>query len=151
MRLIALVAATILSAHGVRLTVPAGWQQVHPASPGPVTDPRTLLVAGTRGARPRPSRCLVGSYRVPPDGAVVVVVGWTSLRDAGGLQRPGRWPLKALVFRRPDLECFPGRAAGVDLMLRGREFQVSVMVGDHASAHRMAEALAVARSFALVP
>jgi hypothetical protein len=151
MRLLALIAATILSAHGVRLTVPAGWHQVRPAGRGPVTDPRTLLVAGTRGARPRPSRCLVASYRVPPDGAVVVAVRWTSLRDAGGSQRPGRWPLKALVLRRPDLECFPGRAAGADLMLRGREYQVSVMVGDHASPRRVTEALAVARSFALVP
>jgi hypothetical protein len=150
MRFLALLAATIVSAHGVRLTVPSGWQRVQAANPGPVTDPQTLLVVGTAGARPRASECQIASYRVPLGGAVVVVVGWASLSE-GGSQRPGRWPLKALTsVRRPSLECFAGRGAAAYLVLRRRGYQVNVMVGDRASKRRVQQALAVARSFALV-
>jgi hypothetical protein len=149
-RLSALLAATIVSAHGVRVTLPTGWHRVAAASPGAVTDPHTLLVVGTPGARPRMSQCLVASYRVPARGAVVVIVGWSSARDAGGQERPGRWPLRALTaVHRPSLECFDGRGAAADLTLRGRDYQVSVMVGDRAPRSQIAEALAVARSFAL--
>ena len=42
----------------------------------PLTDPRTLLVVGTRGVRPIDTECQVASYRVPADGAAVVVIGW---------------------------------------------------------------------------
>ena len=150
MRLLALLAATIVSAHGVRVTVPAGWHRVAAASPGAVTDPVTLLVVGTAGARPWMSQCLESSYHVPADGAVVVIVGWTSAREAGGLNRPGRWPLKTLTsLRRPSFECFDGRGAAADLTLQGRDYQVNVMVGDRAARPLVADALAVARSFAL--
>ena len=149
MRVLALLAATIVSAHGVRVTVPAGWHRVAPAGPGAVTDPLTLLVVGTGGARPRMSHCLMASYDVPADGALVVIVGWTSSRDAGGLNRPGRWPLKTLTaVHRPSFECFEGRGKAADLTLRGRDYQVNVLVGDRATAMRIAQALAVARSFA---
>jgi hypothetical protein len=149
MRFLALLAATIVSGHGVRLTVPSGWQRLQAANPGPVTDPQTLLVVGTAGARPRASQCQIASYRVPHGGAVVVVVGWSSLSE-GGPQRPGRWPLKALTsVRRPSFECFAGRGAAAYLVLRRRGYQVNVMVGDRASRQRVQQALAVGRSFEL--
>ena len=141
----------IVSAHGVRVTIPAGWSRVRAASAGAVTDPRTLLVVGTAGVRPRPSLCQIAAYRVPPTGAVVVVVGWQKLALSGAAkQRPGRWPLARLTaVRRPSFECFAGRGAAVSVVLAGRAYQVNVMVGDRASGQRVAAALAVARSFAL--
>jgi hypothetical protein len=142
----------VISAHGVRLTVPAGWQRVAPAGDGSITDPRTLLVVGTRSVTARPSRCQIAAYRLPPTGAVVVVVGWKELVNSGAQgSRPGRWPLHALVtVHRPSFECFSGRGAVASLVLRGRAYQVNVMVGDRASKRRVADALAVARSIDVV-
>ena len=140
-----------ISAHGVRVVVPGEWQRIEAASDGPVTDPRTLLVVGTTGVRPRFSLCQIASYRLPPRGAVVVVVGWRNLANSGarGL-KPGRAPLKKLVaVHRPSFECFAGRGAVAAVVLDGKAYQVNVMVGDHASRRRVAEALAVARSFDL--
>jgi hypothetical protein len=139
----------IIVAHGVRLAAPPGWDRVPSASAGPVTDPRTLLVVGTAGVRPKPSQCQIAAYRVPPAGAVVVVVGWKDIAVSGAQkQRPGRWPLKQLsAVRRPSFECFEGRGAAASLVLGGKAYQVNVMVGDRASPRRVASALAVGRSF----
>jgi hypothetical protein len=141
----------VIAAHGVRFVVPDDWQRVPAASPGPVTDPRTLLVVGTRGVRPRASQCQIAAYRVPPTAAVVVVVGWTSVASAGGgAQKPGRAPLKKLVaVHRPSFECFAGRGAVAEVLLRGKPYQINVMVGNRASKRRVREALMVARSFDL--
>ncbi len=150
MRLLAMLAATIVAAHGVRLSVPSGWARVTAAGDAPVTDPLTLVVVGTRGVHAHPSQCQVAAYRVQPTGAVVVVVGWTSLTE-GGSQRPGRWPLSALTsVHTPSFECFNGRGVAAYLVLRGRGYQVNVMVGNRASHARVRQALAVARSFDLV-
>lgn len=129
---------------GVQVSVPAGWSAVEPADGRSTTDPRTLLVVGTKGARPIESRCQVASYRVPNDGAVVVVIGW---RDSFG-DTPA---LQLSKLRRPTFECFSGRGAAGQVTRRGRDYQVSVMVGDAADAETVAAALAVARSFQLVP
>jgi hypothetical protein len=138
-----------VTADGVRLTIPAGWQRVVPAAPGAVTDPRTLLVVGTRGVRARPSRCQIAAYRIPEIGAAVVLVRWTDPRLAGG-PLPGRSALKRLTsVHRPSFECFAGRGAVATLALGGRAYQVNVLVGGRASPHRVAEALAIARSFEL--
>lgn len=141
----------IISAHGVRFTVPPGWQRVKAASDGPVTDPRTLLVVGTAGVRPRASQCQIAAYRIPPAAAVVVVVGWSSVAAAGGgSPRPGRAPLEKLIaVRRPSFECFSGRGAAADVLLGGKPYQVNVLVGSRASRQRVAQALAVGRSFNL--
>jgi hypothetical protein len=141
----------VVAAEGVRVVVPAGWQRVHAARPGSVTDPRTVLVVGTNGSRPKSSGCQIASYRVPVDGAVVVVVGWKHLALSGAQgAEPGREPLAALTaVRRPAFECFGGRGAATQVVLAGKAFQVNVLAGDHASRRRVAEALAVARSFDL--
>jgi hypothetical protein len=140
----------LVTADGIRLTIPAGWQRVVPAAPGAVTDPRTLLVVGTRGVRARASRCQIGAYRIPQFGAAVVVVRWSNPRLAGG-PLPGRSALKRLTsVHRPSFECFAGRGAVATLELGGRAYQVNVLVGDRASPRHVAEALAVARSFELV-
>jgi hypothetical protein len=160
--LVALVFATlaaassggrIISAHGVRLVVPLTWQRIEPASAGPVTDPRTLLVVGTAGVRARVSRCQVAAYSIPAAGAVVVVVGWTSVAKAGGKapKPPGRAPLKKLrAVHRPSFECFSGRGAVAQVLLGGMVYQVNVMAGERVSQHRVAVALTVARSFDLL-
>jgi hypothetical protein len=142
----------IIASHGVRVTVPAaGWHRIRAASPGPVTDPRTLLVVGTQGVRPRASHCQIAAYRIPPAAAVIVVVGWTSVANAGGsAPKPGRAPLKRLVaVHEPSFECFSGRGAAAQVLLTGKPFQINVMVGDRASKRRVAQALRVARSFDL--
>jgi hypothetical protein len=150
------VAATsgrIVTGHGVRLTVPSGWSRVHAASDGPVTDPRALLVVGTAGVHARETRCQIAAYRIPADGAVVVVVGWRSLKYSGAVNaKPGYAPLKKLsTVRKPSFECFRGRGAAADVVIRGVAYQVNVMVGDGASKFRVAAALAVGRSFKVGP
>lgn len=131
---------------GVQLTVPEGWSRIAPVVDPPVADPRTLLVVGTKGARPTETECLIASYRVPVDGAVVVVVGW---KDSVGTT--GLLPLSGLKLRRETFACFSGRGAVAQITRGGRDFQVSVMIGDRASAKTVAEALDVARSFSLAP
>jgi hypothetical protein len=131
---------------GVELELPAGWEKVVPARGTTVGDPQTLLVIGTDGVRAVESDCQVSSYRVPANGAVVVVIGW---RDAVG--NSGFLPLSALKLRRGTFECFAGRGAVAQVTRRNRDFQVNVMVGDRASAETIEDALAAARSIALVP
>jgi hypothetical protein len=139
-----------LRAHGVAVTVPAGWHRVSAAPDGPVDDPRTLLVVGTPGAAAKLRQCQIAAYRVPARGAVVVVVGWRTATSGGGHMRPGRWPLQALTaVRRPSFECFSGRGAAASLALAGKAYQVNVLVGDGASRATVAAALAVGRSFRL--
>jgi hypothetical protein len=140
--------AATIRAHGVGLTVPRGWHRVASAGDGPVTDPRTLLVVGTAGARPAPTQCQIAAYHVPARGAVIVVVGWKTATSGGGRMKPGRRPLAELTsVRRPSFECFAGRGAAASLVLDGKAYQVNVMVGDAASAREIAEALSIARSF----
>jgi hypothetical protein len=140
----------VITAHGIRLVVPADWQRIPAASAGPVTDPRTLLVVGTRGVKPKASQCLIAAYRLPTTAAVVVIVGWTSVASAGGGALPGRATLKELVaVHRPSFECFAGRGAVAEVRLRGKPYQINVMVGNRASKRRVKEALMVARSFDL--
>lgn len=141
-----------IRAHGIALTLPAGWHRVRAAGDGPVTDPRTLLVVGKVGVRSKPTQCQIAAYRVPADGAVVVIVGWKTATSGGGHLAPGRWPLARLTsVRRPSFECFAGRGAAASLVLGGKAYQVNVMVGDAASARQISEALMVGRSFRLAP
>ena len=59
----------------VALRIADGWARVAPAAgtTGAEADPRTVLVVGTRGVAARASQCHVASYRIPSDGAAVVV------------------------------------------------------------------------------
>lgn len=138
----------VVSGNGVRLTVPSGWRVVRPASDAPVTDPRTLLVAGTAGVRPQASQCQIGGkYHIPADGAVVIVIGWLSSSAGGGPVNPGMASLDHLTrVRKSMFECYAGRGAAAQVHLRGIDYQVNVMVGDRASSSRIADALRVARS-----
>jgi hypothetical protein len=122
---------------------------VRPASDAPVTDPRTLLVAGTAGVHPQASQCQIGGkYRIPADGAVVIVIGWLSSSAGGDPVTPGRASLDHLTrVRKSTFECYAGRGAAAQVHLHGIDYQVNVMVGDHASSSRIADALRVARSF----
>ena len=128
--------------------MPGGWSLVRPAR-GPVTDPATLLVVGTAGVHAKPSRCPIAAYRIPADGAVVVVVGWRSIGTAGGAAaQPGRAPLEGLVtVKRPSFDCFAGRGAAAYVVFGARPYQVNVLVGDRASQDQVDQALGVARSF----
>jgi hypothetical protein len=139
-------------AHGVALTVPAGWHRVTPAGDGPVTDPRTLLVVGTTGVAPKPTQCQIAAYRVPAHGAVVVIVGWKSATSGGGRIKPGRRPLKVLTsVKRRSFECFAGRGAVASLVLGGKAYQVNVMVGNSTSAQHVAEPLRLPARFVSRP
>lgn len=131
---------------GVRAT--DDWARVPPAPAGSETDPRTVLVVGTRGVAVRASHCQVSSYRIPADGAAVVVLGWRGTAPEG-LPRD-RSQLQAMRLRRPLFECFDGRGAVAQIVVKGRAYQVNVMIGDRATRDTVAEALAVARSFAAV-
>ncbi len=128
----------------MQLDVPDGLGKIDRASEPLGSDPRTLLVVGTKGARPIPTRCQVASYRVPDDGAVVVVIGWSSRLPRQ--VRSSSSPSSA----SPTFACFDGRGAIGQVTRKGRDYQISVMVGDDASAQTIREALAVARSFDVV-
>jgi hypothetical protein len=137
-----------VQAHGVALTMPGSWHRVASGGDGAVTDPRTLLVVGTSGVVPKPTHCQIAAYRVPARGAVVVVVGWKTATSGGGRMKPGRRPLKAMTsVKRGTFECYAGRGAAASLTVGGKAYQVNVMVGNSTSARRVAEALAVGRSF----
>lgn len=131
-------------AHGVQLTSPEGWSRVEPPLEPASADPRTLLVVGTKGVRAIDTACQVSSYRVPADGAVVVVLGWRPPSAGVTLL-----PVSSMKLRRETFECFDGRGAVGQLARGGRDFQVNVMVGDRADTDVVAAALAVARSFTL--
>jgi hypothetical protein len=142
----AVAAATVtLRAGGVTVKGPPGWDLVTVSDAGSVTDPKTVLVAGTEGAAPRKSDCQVAAYRVPADGAVVVVLRWTG--RAPEWLPTDRSVLDDLRLRRSYFECFDGRGAGAQLAIKGRAYQVNLMVGDRATARTVAAALGVARSF----
>ena len=134
----------VARAGGVQLTLPDGWSKVVPSDTH--VDPRTLLVIGTDGVKAIDSDCQVSSYRVPSDGAVVVVIGW---RDSIG--GTSLLPLSAMRLRRGTFDCFAGRGAVGRLTRRDRDFQVNVMVGDRASGATIDAALDAAKSFGLVP
>jgi len=135
-------------ANGVQLTVPAVWKRLPPAADSAVSDPRTILVVGTRGVARRLTSCQIAAYRVRDHAAVVVVVRWRTATSGGGHVKPGRWPLTALTaVHRPSFECFSGRGAAASLTLGRHAYQVNVMVGDGATPGEVAEALAVGRSF----
>jgi hypothetical protein len=152
---IGLVAAVVASASaaagdvarsgGVQLTLPDGWSKVVSRDTR-VDDPRTLLVIGTDGGKGIDSDCQVSSYRVPSDGAVIVVIGW---RDSVG--GTGLLPLSAMKLRRGTFDCFAGRGAVGRLTRRDRDFQVNVMVGDRASAATIDAAFDAVKSFGLAP
>jgi hypothetical protein len=133
--------------NGVSLRVAPDWVRVPRADDRPVTDPRTLLVVGTRGVRPIDTECLVATYRVPADGAAVVVIGWKS--KLGTSYLPGKEGLVARELERGYFECFAGRAIAARIDLGGHTYQVNVMAGDHADKTTIAEALATARSLAV--
>lgn len=140
----AAVAATgdVARAWGIQLTLPDGWSKVAPASDSRA-EPRTVLVIGTDGVRATQSDCQVSSYRVPADGAAVVVIGWkTSL----GVSFPS---LSAMKLRRGTFDCFAGRGAFARVTRGDRDFQVNVLAGDRASNATVEDALAAARSIAL--
>ncbi len=142
----------VISSEGVQVIAPTGWSRVKPADPGNITDPQTVLVAGTRGVRPSDSGCQLTKYHVPPTGAVVVIVQWKTRTSGGGSLTPGRAPLKRLTrVRWKIFECTSGRGAVAQLALGDHAYQVNVLVGDRASRPRVQAALAVARSFDLRP
>lgn len=131
---------------GVELLLPDGWTRIQPARQTPPDDPRAVIVVGTDGVRAVDSDCLVSSYRVPSDGAVVVVIGW---RDPTGAS--AFLPLSGMKLRRGTFECFADRGAVAQVTRRGLDYQVNVMVGDRASADTIDAAFDAARSIVAVP
>jgi hypothetical protein len=131
---------------GVELLLPEGWSRIQPAAQTTIDDPRTVLVIGTDGVRAVESECLVSAYRVPVDGAVVVVIGW---REPTGMS--AFLPLSTLKLRRGTFECFDDRGAVAQVTRRGLDYQVNVMVGDRATAQTIETALDAARSIIAAP
>jgi hypothetical protein len=136
---------TVRGTGGAQLMLPGGWSKVTPARAS-VDEPRTLLVIGSDGVRAIESPCQVSSYRVPADGAAVVVVGWRNAVGGGSFL-----PLSGLKLRRGTFECFAGRGAVARVTRRDRDFQVNIMVGDRASSETVQAALDAARSFGMTP
>jgi hypothetical protein len=136
-----------LEGDGVSVRLPASWSEVVPGVGSSNTDVDTVLVAGTDGVQPRRTPCVVASYRIPADGAVVVVIAKRG--PASAAVPTDRREFSELRLHREYLSCFDGRAAVAQIALRGRAYQVNVLVGDRAGAHIVLQALSVARSFGL--
>jgi hypothetical protein len=136
-----------LEGDGVSIHLPASWSEVAPAAGSTSADVDTVLVAGTEGVRPRRTPCIVASYRIPPDGAAVVVVAKRG--EASAAVPTDRREFHELRLQYEYLACFDGRAAVAQIALHGRTYQVNVLVGDRAGAHIVLQALSVARSFGL--
>ena len=136
-----------IAADGVSVRVPRDWRRVAPADPGPMTDPVTVLVVGTRGVRAKPSACQIASYTIPPAAAVVVIVEWRQLTVTAPASRR---ELRTMRVRPRAFEC-GGRGAAAVVRLHGRPFQVNVLVGPRATKRRVADALLVAKSIAARP
>ena len=137
-----------IAAGAVAVRVAGDWARVAPA-PGTAAadaDPRTVLVVGTHGVIARSSQCQVASYRIPADGAAIVVLAWRGVAPAG-LPRD-RSQLVGMRLKRPLFECFDGRGAVAQIVMRNRAYQINVMVGDRATRDTVVDALATARSFA---
>jgi hypothetical protein len=138
-------AGEVVRGGGAQLTLPDGWSKVVTRDTR-VDDPRTLLVIGTDGVKAIDSDCQVSAYRVPADGAVVVVLGW---RDSVG--GSSLMPLSGMKLRRGTFDCFAGRGAVGRLTRRDRDFQLNVMVGDRASAATIDAAFDAVKSFGAAP
>jgi hypothetical protein len=138
-------AGDVARAGGVQLSLPDGWSKVVSRDTS-ADDPRTLLVIGTDGVKAVDSSCQVSSYRVPSDGAVIVVIGW---RDSIG--GTSLLPLSAMKLRRGTFDCFAGRGAVGRLTRRDRDFQLNVMVGDRATQATVDAAFDAVKSFGLAP
>jgi hypothetical protein len=83
---------------------------------------------------------------------VSAVLVFVSCSITGGVKSLVNRRFKTLTsVKRRSFECFAGRGAAVSLALGGRAYQVNVMVGNSTSAQHIAQALAVGRSFRLVP
>ena len=136
-----------IQVEGVSVRVPRDWRRVDPADPGPVTDPVTVLVVGTRGVRAKPSACQIASYTIPPAAAAVVIVEWRQLTVTAPASRR---ELRTMRVRPRAFEC-GGRGAAAVVRLHGRPFQVNVLVGPRATKRRVADALLVAKSIAARP
>lgn len=131
---------------GVELLLPEGWTRIQPGPQSDGDDPRVVLVIGTDRVRWAESDCLVSSYRVPADGAVVVVIGWREPTGVGSFL-----PLSGMKLRRGTFECFDDRGAVAQVTRRGLDYQVNVMVGDRASAETVEAAFDAARSIIAAP
>ncbi len=132
---------------GVSLRLPPAWSDTQVPRPPANADAETVIVVGTEGVKLQKTPCLVASYRVPEDGAAVVVI---ARRGSASAAVPrDRSEFHALKLQREYLACFDGRAAVAQIALNGRAYQVNVLVGDRAGAHVVLQALAVARSFGL--
>jgi hypothetical protein len=136
--------------YGVTLDAPQSWSSVEHGDAG-IVDPTTVLVVGSPGVKPLLNGgCQVADYRVPPEGAVVVVLRWRTITSGGGRPPVGRAPLKTLThLTRRNIECFAGRGAAAQLALGDHAYQVNIMVGDRATPGTIHRALAAARSFRL--
>ncbi len=141
----AVAAGDVARAGGVQLTLPDGWAKVV-SRDSRVDDPRTLLVIGTDGVKAVDSDCQVSAYRVPADGAVIVVIGWrNSIGETNIL------PVSTMKLRRGTFDCFAGRGAVGRVTRRDRDFQLNLMVGDRASAATIDAAFDAVKSFGLAP
>jgi hypothetical protein len=136
-----------VEANGVSLRLTDDWVRVTRAEERVTSNPHTLLVAGTHGVRAIDTDCQVATYRIPADGAAVVVIGWRARLGVSYL--PGKEALVAKDLERGYFECFDGRGVAAQLDLQGHTYQLNVMVGDRADRATITDALAAARSFAL--
>lgn len=123
--------AHYVGADGVRLQVPAGWYE-SPTDGSAVTDPVVRLAVSSGPIRPKASDCQPTSFMVEDDAVAIVVLEWLQLETPLSV-RPERYNARSLPLARGALECFKGRAGGVQFADSGRVFAAYILLGDDAA------------------
>jgi len=136
-----------VTASGVSVRVPPDWIRISLGRQSGA--PRRILVVGTAGVRPvLTARCRLAAYRIPIGGAAVVITAQWAKGRPGGVENG--IALRRLRLGLGRLRCYSQLGGFVTLHLGTRRFQVAVMVDRRAGIGRIADAIAVARSFMLV-
>jgi hypothetical protein len=133
--------------------LPPGWRPAPVYQPVRITDPLTRLAASSHPVRLTPSACQLGIYRVPRDGALVVLLEWRSAASGPTTPRPAPVRLTDLHLRPGGIECQPARVRGgaVQFVDHGRRLGVYLMLGERAGARTLRKALAVMNSLRAGP
>jgi hypothetical protein len=135
-----------VESEGLRATLPAGWREVEANQPAQIPDPVVRFALASGPVRRVPSPCHVGAYAVPPAVAMVVVLEWRHTPPPKDGLRPVAASPEDLHLGKGNLECFRGRAGGLQASTGGRLLGIYVMLGDGAGPGRLDKAMAVIRS-----
>lgn len=126
---------------GVTVALADDWHATTPDD-GDVVDPVTRIVVASSPVRRKETACQVATYDFADDGVALVVLEWSELLSALP-KRPERFTSRAMPVQPAAVDCFGGSRATVQFVDHGRAFGAYLLVGAHAPAPLVDEALRV--------